>query len=94
MMIFITILISERNLFKSGHLQFLHNLKEGIVILAGHFDQVKLVNLAARQMLKLPFKEDPSSEDPLLFKNLELLQLGLGEKRPDTVEISSQIYVS
>ena len=49
-------LLGERDLFKSGHLQFVHNLREGLIIMKdGSFKTVKLINVAARQMLQLPF---------------------------------------
>lgn len=56
-------LTSERDLFKSGHLQFVHNFKEGMVIMHDHFMGVKLINVAARQMLQLPFS-DEAADDP------------------------------
>ena len=50
--VFVT-LLGERDLFKSGHLQFVHNLREGLIIMKdGSFKTVKLINVAARQMLQ------------------------------------------
>ena len=51
--VFVT-LLGERDLFKSGHLQFVHNLREGLIIMKdGSFKTEKLINVAARQMLQL-----------------------------------------
>ena len=44
-------LYSERDLFKSGHLQFVHSLKEGLVIVDDQLKSIKLINVAARKML-------------------------------------------
>lgn len=53
---------SERDLFKSGHLQFVHSLKEGLVIVHDHQKDIKLINVAARQMLQLPFADDCTND--------------------------------
>ena len=44
-------LVSERDFFKSGHLQFVHNLKEGLIIVDDWLKAIKLINVAACQML-------------------------------------------
>ena len=44
-------LLSDRDFFKSGHLQFVHNLKEGLIIMQDRLKTIKLINVAARQML-------------------------------------------
>ena len=62
----IVTLYSERDLFKSGHLQFVHSLREGLVIMDDHLKNIKLINVAARQMLQLPFvaeNDNASSSD-------------------------------
>lgn len=41
-------LLSERDFFKSGHLQFVHNLKEGVLIVHDRLKSIKLINVAAR----------------------------------------------
>ena len=51
-------LVSERDFFKSGHLQFVHNLKEGLIIVDDWLKAIKLINVAARQMLQLPYDAD------------------------------------
>lgn len=48
-------LLSERDYFQSGHLQFVHSLKEGFVVADVMLENIKLFNVAARQMLELPF---------------------------------------
>ena len=58
--IFLT-LVGERDLFKNGHLQFMQNLKEGLIIVHDRLKSIKLMNVAACQMLQLPFKEDALS---------------------------------
>ena len=50
-------LVGERDLFKSGHLHFVQNLKEGLIIVHDRLKSIKLMNVAACQMLQLPFKE-------------------------------------
>ena len=64
-------LLSERDFFKSGHLQFVHNLKEGLVIVDSLLKNTKLMNVAARQMLQLPFAEN-DSPDTSFFEQLKL----------------------
>ena len=44
-------LISERDFFKSGHLQFVHSLKEGLIIVNDRLKSIMLINVAAHQML-------------------------------------------
>ena len=50
-------LIDQRNFFESGHIQFVHSLDQGIVIIRDHFRKIALINVTARQILKLPFAE-------------------------------------
>lgn len=40
-------IVSERDFFKSGHLEFVHNLKEGLIIVHGRLKSIKLMNVAA-----------------------------------------------
>ena len=44
----IIILLGERDFFKSGHLEFVHNLKEGLIIVHDRYKKIKLMNVAAR----------------------------------------------
>ena len=41
-------LLGERDFFKSGHLQFVHNLKEGLIIVNDRLKSIRLINVAAR----------------------------------------------
>ena len=66
---FIVTLLGERDFFKSGHLQFVHNLKEGLIIADDSLKKIKLINVVARQMLQLPF-EDDKNLDTHCFKQL------------------------
>ena len=67
---FIVTMHGERDLFKSGHLQFVHNLKEGLIIADDSLKKIKLINVVARQMLQLPFDEDNKNLDIHCFKQL------------------------
>ena len=62
-------LICERDFFKSGHLQFVHSLKEGLIMVDNSLKNTKLINIAARQMLQLPFSEN-DSPDTSCFEQL------------------------
>ena len=69
----IVTLYSERDFFKSGHLQFVHSLKEGLVIVDDQLKSIKLINVAARQMLQLPFaaeNDNASSDTASYFEQL------------------------
>lgn len=44
----VIVLLSERDFFKSGHSQFVHNLKEGLVIVNDRLKSIMLINVAAR----------------------------------------------
>ena len=94
---FIT-LDSERDLFKSGHLQFVHNLKEGLVIMKdSSFNTVKLINVAARQMLQLPFAagNDDGEVDARYIEKLELKRIELGKQtEPEAVDIGANVFRS
>ena len=94
---FIT-LDSERYLFKSGHLQFVHNLKEGLVIMKdSSFNTVKLINVAARQMLQLPFAagNDDGEVDARYIEKLELKRIELGKQtEPEAVDIGDNVFRS
>ena len=48
-----------------GHLQFVDNFKEGIIILHDDTEKIKLVNTAARKMLNLPVPEANAFEERL-----------------------------
>ena len=63
-------LICERDFFKSGHLQFVHSLKEGLIIMDNLLKNTRLMNVAARQMLQLPFSEN-DSPDTSCFEQLK-----------------------
>ena len=63
-------LMSERDLFKTGHLQFVHSLREGIVIIDDLIGGIKLINLAACRMLHLPIVDE--SETTPEFDQMEL----------------------
>ena len=41
-------LLGERDFFKSGHLDFVHNLKEGLIIVNDRLKSIRLINVAAR----------------------------------------------
>ena len=60
----------ERDFFKSGHLQFVHSLKEGLIMVDNSLKNTKLINIAARQMLQLPFSEN-DSPDTSCFEQLK-----------------------
>ena len=67
-----------------GHLQFVDNFKEGIIILQDDTEKIKLVNTAARKMLNLPVPEADSFEERMLADDFEtglLRQLKLGQIR-------------
>ena len=67
-----------------GHLQFVDNFKEGIIILQDDNEKIKLVNTAARKMLNLPVPEADSFEERMLADDFEtglLRQLKLGQIR-------------
>ena len=44
----IVTLLGERDFFKSGHLDFVHNLKEGLIIVNDRLKSIRLINVAAR----------------------------------------------
>ena len=55
----------------------MHNLKEGMVILQeSSIGTIKLINVAARQMLNLPFDGEADSQE--FFKRLSLYPIELG----------------
>ena len=62
--------MSERDLFKTGHLQFVHSLREGVVIIDDLIGGIKLINLAACHMLHLPAIDE--SETTPEFDQMEL----------------------
>ena len=67
-----------------GHLQFVDNFKEGIIILQDDNEKIKLVNTAARKMLNLPVPEAGNFEERLLADDFEtglLRQLKLEQIR-------------
>lgn len=68
-------LATERDLFKSGHLQFVHNFKEGIVIMRNQFKNVKLINEAAIKLLQLPTNanQDGKDDDPDMLRKVILV---------------------
>lgn len=70
-------LIKERNHFKLGHLKFVHNLMEGMVIVKRNFSSTKLVNVAARKLLNLPF--DSAEDTSEFFKGVTLYPIELVE---------------
>ena len=63
MVLLVCKLTSERNLFKTSHLQFFHCFKDGMVIMRHEFKKVDLVNEAARKMLKLPVSAEYGGKD-------------------------------
>ena len=63
-------MMSERNLFKTGHLQFVHSLREGIVIIDDLIGGIKLINLVACRMLHLPVMDE--TENTPEFDQIEL----------------------
>ena len=63
-------LMSERDLYKTGHLQFVHSLREGIVIIDDLIGGIKLINLAACRMLHLPVIDE--AETTPEFDQIEL----------------------
>lgn len=74
-------LISQRDFFQSGHLQFVHSLREGLVVVDDVLENNKLFNVAARQMLQLPFQdddEDSSTEGTIFLEQIELKRIELG----------------
>ena len=71
-------LLSERDFFKSGHLQFVHNFKEGLIILDDWLKTIKLINVAACQLLQLPFSDDCS--DTSCFERIGLKKIELGKQ--------------
>ena len=48
-----------------GHLQFVDNFKEGMIILPNNSHKIKLMNKAARTMLKMPETEADDFEERL-----------------------------
>ena len=77
------VLMQQRDNFQSGHVQFIHNFKEGMIIMpSGVFDQIKLINKAASQMLHLPFVEDNSDNSELerSLTELKFVPIVLGER--------------
>lgn len=86
----------ERDLFKSGHLQFVHNLREGLIIMKdGSFKTVKLINVAARQMLQLPFAADNGDQvDARYLEQLELKKIELGKQTSGAIDIGNTVYRS
>ena len=52
--------LGERDFFKRGHTNFVHNLKEGLIIVDELHYKIKLINMAACCMLQLPSIDDSS----------------------------------
>ena len=47
-------MISEKQKIELGHLCFVDNFKEGLIMLSRLSDRIQLINKAARHMFKLP----------------------------------------
>ena len=86
-------LLSERDLIKSSHLRFVQSLREGFVIVDDLLKNIKLINVAACQMLQMQSLSDSSelpNFDQIQFKRIELG----GETSPRLVNIGSNVYRS
>ena len=85
-------LLSERDQIKSSHLQFVQSLREGFVIVDNLLNNIKLINVAACQMLQMQSFSDSSELpdfDQIQFKRVELG----GEMTPQSVDIGNNVYI-
>ena len=67
--------IGERDLFESGHSNFVHNLREGLIIVDDFLKEIKLINVAACCMLQIP-----NTDDTLNFEQIKLKRIELGQQ--------------
>ena len=70
--------IGERDLFESGHSNFVHNLREGLIIVDDFLKEIKLINVAACCMLQMPNTDD--SSNTLHFEQMRLKRIELGRQ--------------
>ena len=70
--------IGERDLFESGHSNFVHNLREGLIIVDDFLKEIKLINVAACCMLQMP--DTDYSSYTLNFEQIELKRIELGQQ--------------